>query len=228
VAGRNAAPSPSRDEPDQPSHATLARTRCPGPATMPSGPHARLLRQPRRHASGRRHFAPQPRRWDMGRGANSSRRRGLARQSANFIAEKMRRSLRAAEAACRLRSLGSTWPPRLSASLRIFSAMNFDAFAHRTDSAACVTGLCQQRCAGLRTPTPPMVNAPLFLPGPSRQPGGEPHLARSVAPNWRQTPPFSARRVNLAANPVFQGPSRRTGDELPVLSPSLRTGGELP
>jgi hypothetical protein len=188
VAGRNAAPSPSRDEPDQPSHATLARTRCPGPATMPSGPHARLLRQPRRHASGRRHFAPQPRRWDMGRGANSSRRRGLARQS----------------------------------------AMNFDAFAHRTDSAACVTGLCQQRCAGLRTPTPPMVNAPLFLPGPSRQPGGEPHLARSVAPNWRQTPPFSARRVNLAANPVFQGPSRRTGDELPVLSPSLRTGGELP
>jgi hypothetical protein len=37
--------------------------------------------------------------------------------------------LRAAEAACRLRSLGGTRPPRLSAVLRIFSAMIFGAFA---------------------------------------------------------------------------------------------------
>ena len=43
--------------------------------------------------------------------------------------------LRAAEAACRLSSAGGTWPPRLSAVLRIFSAMILRAFAHRTVSA---------------------------------------------------------------------------------------------
>ena len=67
--------------------------------------------------------------------------------------------LRAAEAACRLRSPGGTWPRRPSAVLRIFSAMILGAFARRTVSTACVTSLCQQRSAGLRTPARTTVNA---------------------------------------------------------------------
>ncbi len=66
---------------------------------------------------------------------------------------------RAAEAACRLRSPGGTWPPRRSAVLRIFSAMMFGAFAHRTVSTACVTSFLQQRSASLRTSARPAVNA---------------------------------------------------------------------
>ena len=71
--------------------------------------------------------------------------------------------LRAAESACRLRSLRGTQPPRFSAALRIFSAMILCMLTHRTISTAYVTRLRQYRSAGARTSARPTVNA-LRLP----------------------------------------------------------------
>ena len=97
-----------------------------------------------------------------GRGARSSRWHGLPAIRQISSRRRCGGPLRAAEAACRLRirSLGGTWPRRLSAVLCIFSAMILGAFARRTVSTACATSFLQQRSAGARASARPAVNAP--------------------------------------------------------------------
>jgi hypothetical protein len=137
-----------------------------------AGDKFKLRHYPRRRGSGKstrlspafRNVAGQ---WDTT--AVPSHRGGAGCSVIRKIASRRRCGgpLRAAEAACRLCSLGGTLPPRRSAVLSMFSAMVFAAFAHRTVSTTCVTSLRQQRSAGARMPARPTVNA---LPS-SRAPG---------------------------------------------------------